>query len=82
MINIMNSLGGVGIQYVCFGNHETDIPIEELRKRIGEFKGVWINSNMPGFTDLALPEYHIVEVEAGGQKRKIGLIGLLTTDKN
>eukprot|EP00961_Rhodomonas_salina_P134542 1810116-Rhodomonas_salina.1 len=29
-----------------------------------------------------LPEYKIVEVEGGGQKRKVGLIGLVTVDPN
>uniref|UniRef100_A0A7S0W998 EF-hand domain-containing protein n=1 Tax=Hemiselmis tepida TaxID=464990 RepID=A0A7S0W998_9CRYP len=82
MIDMMNRVGGCGIQYVCFGNHENDIPIEALRERIGEFKGEWINSNMPGFTEPALPEYRILEIEAGGQKRKIGIIGLLTIDSN
>jgi 2',3'-cyclic-nucleotide 2'-phosphodiesterase (5'-nucleotidase family) len=81
MVDLLNRVGGVGIQYVCFGNHETDVPIEEMRKRIGEFKGVWLNTNMPDFKP-SLPDYKIVEVEAGGQLRRVGLIGLLTVDKN
>ena len=81
MVDILNRVGGVGIQYVCFGNHETDVPIEEMRKRIGEFKGVWLNTNMPDFKP-SLPDYKIVDVEAGGQTRRVGLIGLLTVDKN
>ena len=48
MIDMMNRVGETGVNYVCFGNHEADIPPEELRKRISEFKGKWINSNMQG----------------------------------
>ena len=81
MVDILNRVGGVGIQYVCFGNHENDVPIEDMRKRIGEFKGVWLNTNMPDFQP-PLPDFKIVEVEAGGQRRRVGLIGLLTIDKN
>ena len=81
MVDLLNRVGGVGIQYVCFGNHETDVPIEDMRRRIGEFKGVWLNTNMPDFRP-ALPDFKIVEVEAGGQRRRVGLIGLLTIDKN
>jgi 2',3'-cyclic-nucleotide 2'-phosphodiesterase (5'-nucleotidase family) len=67
---------------VCFGNHETDIPIDDLRQRIGEYKGKWINSNMPGWEEPKLPEYDIIEIESGGQKRKIGIIGVCTIDPN
>ena len=81
MVDCMNRVGGCGIQYVCFGNHETDVPFAELKKRIAEYKGVWVNSNMPDF-ETKLPEYTIIEIQGGGQKRRVGLIGLLTTDKN
>jgi len=83
MVDIMNRIGDRGIDYVCFGNHETDVPYEDLVKRIDEYKGCWINSNMPGFKcNKELPPYKIIEVEGGGQKRKVGLLGLLTVDKN
>ena len=36
------------VDYVCFGNHETDLKIDELRKRIDQSEFAWINSNMPG----------------------------------
>ena len=81
MIDLLNRVGDVGIQYVCFGNHETDVPIEDMRRRISEFKGVWLNTNMPDFQP-ALPDFKIIEVNAGGQRRRVGLIGLLTIDKN
>jgi hypothetical protein len=36
---------------------------------------------VPNFTTL-LPDFKIVEVEAGGQLPRVGLIGLLTVDTN
>jgi len=38
-----------GINLVCFGNHENDVPFKELKLRIEESKFKWINSNMPDF---------------------------------
>eukprot|EP00960_Hanusia_phi_P054129 762550-Hanusia_phi.AAC.9 len=81
MMDMLNRVGGCGVQYVCFGNHETDIPVSDLRERIKEYKGKWINSNMRDF-EPSLPEYDVIEVKAGGQTRRVGIIGLLTTDKN
>ena len=45
IVDIMNH---TPVDYVCFGNHETDLKIDELRKRIDQSKFAWINSNMPG----------------------------------
>ena len=33
MVDVMND---VGIEYVCFGNHEQDVPHKEMLKRIKE----------------------------------------------
>jgi len=50
-----------------FGNHEFDLTPGELQKRINEFKGVVVNSNVitPEFTDSTgkpLPKYIVLEV--------------------
>ena len=76
---MVDTLLQVGIRYVCFGNHEDDIPADSLAKRIEEFKakgGVWLNTNMPDFP-VELPEYSILEVSAEAQKRRVALLGLL-----
>eukprot|EP00929_Paragymnodinium_shiwhaense_P121152 TRINITY_DN9329_c0_g1_i1.p1 TRINITY_DN9329_c0_g1~~TRINITY_DN9329_c0_g1_i1.p1 ORF type:complete len:616 (-),score=148.50 TRINITY_DN9329_c0_g1_i1:259-2106(-) len=44
MIKVLNA---VPVNMVCFGNHETDIPYPKLQDRISEYKGVWLNSNIP-----------------------------------
>ena len=76
---MVDTLLKAGIRYVCFGNHEADIPTDALLKRIEEFQskgGIWLNTNMPGFP-VPLPEYSIVEVSGQTQTRRVGLIGLL-----
>ena len=81
MIDMLNRVGGEGVHYVCFGNHENDIPIDELHRRVAEFNGKWLNSNMPAWQP-ALPEYDILTIQGHGQRRVVGLLGLNTTDKN
>ena len=44
----------VGVTHVCFGNHEADVPHKELQRRIRQFHGTWLNSNMPDLADAAL----------------------------
>ena len=46
MVDVMNL---IPITHVCFGNHETDVPFDELQKRIKQFNGRWLNSNMADF---------------------------------
>jgi 2',3'-cyclic-nucleotide 2'-phosphodiesterase (5'-nucleotidase family) len=73
-----------GIDYVCIGNHENDIKLTEMQKRMKESKFTWINTNMPNLAlapDMEpLPQYKVIEVEANGHKRRIGLLGLNTED--
>ena len=45
MVQVLNA---VGVDYACFGNHEADVGLKALRKRIGEFSATLINSNVPG----------------------------------
>eukprot|EP01059_Diplonema_ambulator_P034956 TRINITY_DN8089_c0_g1_i3.p1 TRINITY_DN8089_c0_g1~~TRINITY_DN8089_c0_g1_i3.p1 ORF type:complete len:591 (+),score=233.91 TRINITY_DN8089_c0_g1_i3:50-1822(+) len=84
MVQVLNK---VGIEYVCFGNHENDVPYNEMLKRITESNFKWINSNMdmnlgekvpalPWAVDGKLPAYEILEF---GDK-KVALLGLLTGD--
>ena len=62
MVDCMNKSG---INYVCFGNHETDVDMKQMQSRIRESKFTWINSNMqsiPLAADIKLPEYSVIEV--------------------
>ena len=58
MVDCMNI---AGIDYVCIGNHEADISLAALAERVGEFRGVWLNSNLPDFSP-SLPPFDIVDV--------------------
>eukprot|EP00961_Rhodomonas_salina_P040814 548433-Rhodomonas_salina.1 len=69
-----------GISHVCFGNHETDIPHDELVRRIAESNFTWVNSNMRDWDGAQLPEFDIVEVKGGGQTRRVAVLGLLSDD--
>ena len=56
MIDIMNKCG---MTHVCFGNHECDVPLEALKKRIASSEFLWLNSNMqelnPVLSNLGSP---------------------------
>ncbi|MGK3976000.1 5'-nucleotidase C-terminal domain-containing protein [Sorangium sp. So ce118] len=74
MIDCMNA---VPITHAIFGNHEADIELPELRARVQEFRGTWLNTNMPAFAP-ALPTHEIVELSSpGGRTVRVGLLGLL-----
>ncbi|WP_437991685.1 5'-nucleotidase C-terminal domain-containing protein [Sorangium sp. So ce145] len=74
MVDCMNALP---ITHTIFGNHEADVELPELRARVQEFRGTWLNTNMPSFTP-ALPTHEILDVSSpGGRAVRIGLLGLL-----
>eukprot|EP00928_Gymnodinium_smaydae_P061242 TRINITY_DN45372_c0_g1_i1.p1 TRINITY_DN45372_c0_g1~~TRINITY_DN45372_c0_g1_i1.p1 ORF type:complete len:728 (-),score=69.40 TRINITY_DN45372_c0_g1_i1:296-2479(-) len=81
MIDILNK---VGVDYVCFGNHEADIPHEQLIERIKESRFTWVNSNMqklPLPADMKpLPTFASVVARGGGQERRVAILGLNTED--
>lgn len=74
---MIDALNRIGVTHVTFGNHEDDIPLDELRLRIHEFQGTWLNSNIPGFHPQ-LPSSEVIEVAApGGRSVRIGLLGVV-----
>ncbi|WP_437812656.1 5'-nucleotidase C-terminal domain-containing protein [Sorangium sp. So ce1078] len=74
MVDCMNA---VPITHTIFGNHEADVELPELRARVREFQGTWLNTNMPSFAP-ALPTHEILEVSRpGGRTVRVGLLGLL-----
>ena len=73
MVQVLNA---VGINYACLGNHEADVGLKALRKRLGEFDATLINSNVPGAVDGA-PATAVVSLPGG---KRVGLLGLLTSE--
>ena len=64
MVDCMNA---VGFTHVIFENHEDDIPLSELRLRIGELHATWLDTNVRDFVP-PLPTHQVLEIgESGGR---------------
>lgn len=66
-VAMLRALNETGIDYVMYGNHEFDLKTPMLQKRIKEYNGKWINSNVsfPVMVDKhgkVLPEFELIEV--------------------
>jgi 2',3'-cyclic-nucleotide 2'-phosphodiesterase (5'-nucleotidase family) len=78
---MIDCLNAFPITHVIFGNHEDDIPTAELSCRVREFRGTWLDTNVPGF-DPPLPAFQVVEVAPpGGRRVRVGLLGVVMTDE-
>lgn len=75
MIDVLNA---VPVSHVCFGNHEADVGLKDLKRRMKSFAGVWLNSNMPDFPSKSAVPFDIVHVGA----HRIGMLGLLACGDN
>jgi 2',3'-cyclic-nucleotide 2'-phosphodiesterase (5'-nucleotidase family) len=77
MVDCMNA---VGVSHAILGNHEDDIPVDELRARLRELRAVVIGTNLPTF-DPPLPAHVVVEVAApGGRSVRVGVVGVVMDD--
>eukprot|EP00930_Biecheleria_cincta_P075283 TRINITY_DN62451_c0_g1_i1.p1 TRINITY_DN62451_c0_g1~~TRINITY_DN62451_c0_g1_i1.p1 ORF type:complete len:599 (+),score=95.32 TRINITY_DN62451_c0_g1_i1:74-1798(+) len=80
-VAMLTALNEAAVDFVAFGNHEFDLPPELLQRRISEFKGTWLNSNVssPSFVgrdQKPLPAYSTLRVG----ERKVALAGFLLDD--
>mmetsp|Transcript_17984 Transcript_17984/g.47831 ORF Transcript_17984/g.47831 Transcript_17984/m.47831 type:complete len:191 (+) Transcript_17984:299-871(+) len=73
-MGMIEALNDVGLDYVCFGSHECDIPNDKVVERVKESNFQWVNSNMRGFA-TPTPEFVIVPVGSN----KVGLLGVCLT---
>lgn len=88
--SMVDCLNAIGITHVCFGNHECDVPIPALAKRIEQAKFIWLNSNLQDLNariGVQTPEYDIVTTigvpaPENGEviEKRVALLGLLTND--
>jgi 2',3'-cyclic-nucleotide 2'-phosphodiesterase (5'-nucleotidase family) len=77
MVDCMNA---VGVTHAIFGNHEDDIPAEQLPLRVGELQATWLATNVHGFA-VKLPESDVVVLaRPGGRSVRVGLVGVVMTD--
>ena len=81
MIDTMNRVGGSGFQLAVLGNREGFVPVEELAKRIAEFRGAVLATNLPGLETIPpMPKHYIVDVGPPECRRRVGFVGLLTLE--
>ena len=75
MVDVMNQCG---FSHVCFGNHETDVPINAIAPRIMQSNFVWLNTNMRQLDDkldIETKAHDVVLVSNGKFSKKVGLLG-------
>ena len=84
--SMIQCLNKCKLDYACIGNHESDVPLNQLHLRMRESTFTWINSNMENFplpSDITLPKYEIVDVHGeDGHHRRVALIGLCCEDRS
>jgi 5'-nucleotidase len=81
---MVDCLNAIGVTHVCFGNHENDIPMSSLPRRIRQSQFVWVNSNMQELNDklnIATPEYDIIQVSSESMVKTVALLGLVTNEE-
>jgi 2',3'-cyclic-nucleotide 2'-phosphodiesterase (5'-nucleotidase family) len=77
---MVDCLNAVGVTYAVLGNHEDDVPVGELRKRIGELRATWVATNLRDFEPV-LPRRAILAIGgSGGQRLRVGLVGVVMND--
>mmetsp|Transcript_15073 Transcript_15073/g.37542 ORF Transcript_15073/g.37542 Transcript_15073/m.37542 type:complete len:699 (-) Transcript_15073:349-2445(-) len=54
--SIIDCCNELGVDFMCLGNHEFDHGVGELEKRVLEFRGTWLNSNVVVGAAKAKPE--------------------------
>jgi 2',3'-cyclic-nucleotide 2'-phosphodiesterase (5'-nucleotidase family) len=74
---MVDCLNHVGVTHVTLGNHEDDVPLDELRKRIGELRAVVLATNVHDL-DPRLRQCDLVQVGP----IKVGLIGVVMEDRS
>ena len=75
MVACMNA---VGVTHAVLGNHEDDIPTEELVLRLKELHAKCLGTNVHGFADL--PPWDVVEVCGPTRTVHVGLVGVVMDD--
>jgi 2',3'-cyclic-nucleotide 2'-phosphodiesterase (5'-nucleotidase family) len=73
-------LNALGVTHVCFGNHENDLDLGELRARMGDLSAVWLNANMAGFEASSQPSAVVTVTNATGAAVRVGLLGVVLDD--
>jgi 2',3'-cyclic-nucleotide 2'-phosphodiesterase (5'-nucleotidase family) len=75
---MVDCLNRIGVTHVVLGNHEDDLPPEELRHRIGELSAKCLGTNVRPTANapLELPRHDVIDVKG----LKVGLVGTVVAD--
>lgn len=82
---MMSMLNATPIDVLTWGNHEDDVGHAAVMRREREYQGVWINTNMQSHESFknskCQVDAEVIEVVSpdGKNKRRIGLIGILSS---
>lgn len=79
MVETMNA---VGITHVVLGNHEDDVPTEDLQLRLRELHAKCLGTNVSGGFEPPLPANDVLEVERAPVTIRVGLVGAVMDDAN
>lgn len=83
-VGMMKMLNMTPIDYLTWGNHETDLSHSDVMRREKEYSGIWINSNMKSHASFenstSQVESSIIEVVSPDKsnKRSIGMCAVLS----
>jgi 2',3'-cyclic-nucleotide 2'-phosphodiesterase (5'-nucleotidase family) len=72
---MVDCLDAVGVTHVVLGNHEDDLPPDELRGRLQELTAVCLGTNVRSGLDL--PRHAVIDVAEG---ISVGLVGVVMAD--
>lgn len=77
---MVDCLNEVGVTHAVFGNHEDDVPGEELHKRVAELRATCLGTNLRGY-DVRMPASDIVDVQGASTRAvRVGLVGVVLND--
>jgi 2',3'-cyclic-nucleotide 2'-phosphodiesterase (5'-nucleotidase family) len=76
---MVDCLNDIGVTHVCFGNHEDDIPVAELKKRMNELDAVWLSSNVH-FDSPRVKVSDTITIPSAGPDVRVGLLGVVVVD--
>lgn len=84
---MMDMINAVPIDYLTWGNHEKDLPHEQLMEREREYNGIWINTNMQSHESYAQStcqtDVAMIDLENDEEhQRRVAVLGILTNSKS
>jgi 2',3'-cyclic-nucleotide 2'-phosphodiesterase (5'-nucleotidase family) len=74
---MVDCLNAVGVTHVILGNHEDDLPEDELWARLRELAAVCLGTNVRSRAGADLPRHDVIDVT---DRISVGLVGVVMAD--